>query len=35
MVMSPIEIDQEDDQIVTMEFFTAWGPPEPILKKDQ
>ena len=28
-----VEIDEEDDQIVTMEFFTAWGPPQPILEK--
>ena len=28
-----VEVCEEDDQIVTMEFFTAWGPPEPILEK--
>jgi len=28
-----VEVDVEDDLIVTMEFLTAWGPPEPILKK--
>ena len=28
-----VEVDEEDDQIITMEFFTAWGPPQPILEK--
>ena len=28
-----VEVDVEDDQIVTIQFLTAWGPPHPILEK--
>ena len=33
VIRDEVEVDVEDDQIVTIEFLTAWGPPHPILEK--